>query len=238
MTFSHLYLYLKMKSTLYTAISKHNEGQLVNNPQWGTADAEIKVLLLRNPELTNILHLEPGAGQNIATHALPTATNFFLVLVSTFPVHSPSCFSSESSHSVLTALVLANAVFRRLVLRNKIGHPGQGHKQFKQVPSVSTCGIYEVCLKSNGTGVTNHLFQFQTTKLHDFPFKVIPLESNALFHPSLPRFYALLEGFVWDAPQLRGYGPLDGLHAFKTGPLDDPFELGEKKKATGSKIRC
>ena len=227
-----------MKSTLCTAISKHNEGQLVNNTQWGIADAEIKFPLLRNPELTNIHHLEPGVGQNIATRASPTATNFFLVLISTFPVRSPSCFSSESSHSVLTALVLVNAVFRRLVPRNKTGHPGQSHKQFKQVPSVSTCGIYEVCLKSNGTGATNNLFQFQTTKLHGFPFKVIPLESNALFHPSLPRFYALLEGFFWDAPQLRRYGPLDGLHAFKTGPLDDPLELsGEKKNVTRSKIR-
>ena len=65
-----------------------------------------------------------------------------------------------------------------------------------------------------------------------FPFKVTPLESNALFHHSLPRFYALLEGFFWDAPQLRRYGPLDGLHAFKTGPLDDPLELGENKSHT------
>ena len=128
MTFSHLYLCLKMKSTLYTAISKHNAGQLVNNPQWGTVDTEIKVLLLSKPELTNIFGLKPGVGQNIATHASPTATDFFLVLISTFPVHPPSCFSSESSHSVLTALVLANAVFRRLVPRNKTGHPGQGHK--------------------------------------------------------------------------------------------------------------
>ena len=70
-----------------------------------------------------------------------------------------------------------------------------------------------------------------------FPFKVIPLASNALFHPTLPRFYALLEGFIWDAPQLRHYGPLDGLHAFKTGPLNDPFELGEKKKVVWSKVR-
>ena len=31
--------------------------------------------------------------------------------------------------------------------------------------------------------------------------------------------------------------PLEGLHTFKTGPLDDPHELGEKKKVTQSKIR-
>ena len=45
--------------------------------------------------------------------------------------------------------------------------------------------VYEVCPKSNGTGVTNNLFQFQTTNYMFFPFKVIPLESHALFHPSL-----------------------------------------------------
>ena len=73
-------------------------------------------------------------------------------------------------------------------------------------------------------------------KVHGFPFKVVPLESNALFHPALPRFCALLEGFFWDAPQLCRYGPRDGLHAFKTGPVDDPLELGEKKKVTRSKI--
>ena len=56
-------------------------------------------------------------------------------------------------------------------------------------------------------------------------------------HPSLPRFCAPLEGFFWDAPQLRRYSPLDGPHAFKTGPLDDPLELGKKKKVTQSKIR-
>ena len=39
-----------------------------------------------------------------------------------------------------------------------------------------------------------------SNKLHGFPFKVIPLESIALNQPSLPRFYALLEGFLWDAP--------------------------------------
>ena len=32
--------------------------------------------------------LLPGVGQNVATHAWPTAKNFFLVRVSAFPVHS------------------------------------------------------------------------------------------------------------------------------------------------------
>ena len=44
--------------------------------------------------LTSVLPLKPGVGQNIATRALSTAMNFFLVLISTFPVHSPSFFFS------------------------------------------------------------------------------------------------------------------------------------------------
>ena len=50
---------------------------------------------VENPELTNVFPLKPGVEQNIATHASPTASNFFFVLISTFPVHSPS-FSSKS----------------------------------------------------------------------------------------------------------------------------------------------
>ena len=57
--------------------------------QWGTADAEVKVHSVENPELANVLPLKPGAGQNIATHASSTVRNFFLVLIRTFSVHSP-----------------------------------------------------------------------------------------------------------------------------------------------------
>ena len=61
----------------------------VLSPHWGTADADITVPSVENPELTNVLRLKPGVGQNIAMHASPTARNFFLGLISTFPVHSP-----------------------------------------------------------------------------------------------------------------------------------------------------
>ena len=44
-------------------------------PAWGTADPEIKVHSVENPELTNVLPVELGVGQNIATHASPTARN-------------------------------------------------------------------------------------------------------------------------------------------------------------------
>ena len=50
---------------------------------------KIKDLSVGNPELTNVLPLKPGVGQS-TMHASPTARNFFLVLILTFLVHSPS----------------------------------------------------------------------------------------------------------------------------------------------------
>ena len=38
-------------------------------------------------QLTNKI-LKPGLGQNIATHASPTARNFYPVLISNFPADS------------------------------------------------------------------------------------------------------------------------------------------------------
>ena len=74
--------------------------------QWGTVDTEIKVPYVENPELTNVLPLKSGEGQYVALHALPTARNYFLVLISTFLVHSPSFLSLQILY-FLTALVLA-----------------------------------------------------------------------------------------------------------------------------------
>ena len=54
-----------------------------------TADAEIKVPSVENPELANVLALNPGVGQNIVTRCSRTAKNFFFDLISTFAVHSP-----------------------------------------------------------------------------------------------------------------------------------------------------
>lgn len=49
-------------------------------------------------------------------------------------------------------------------------------------------------------------------------FKIIPaLESNALFHPLLARFYALVEGFFLDIPQLCRKDLFNGLYAIKRG---------------------
>ena len=81
-------------------------------------------------------------------------------------------------------------------------------------------------MKSNRFGVANNFISIPNNKLHCFFFKIVPLKSNVLSYCSLPCFYALLKGFFRDAPQLCCYSPLDGLHTFKTGPL----ELGVKKK--------
>ena len=71
-----------------------------SSPQWGTADAEIKDLSVQNSELkVSLLRLgawKPGVGQNTAMHASPTPRHFFLELVSTLPVHSPTILSKAS----------------------------------------------------------------------------------------------------------------------------------------------
>ena len=55
-------------------------------------------------------------------------------------------------------------------------------------------------------------------------------------HLSLTDFYALLEGFFWDAPQIHHYGTSDGLHAFKMSPLEDPLEIGKKNKSHKARL--
>ena len=69
-----------------------------------TRDAEIKVPFVENAELTNVFFRKHGTGQTIASHALPTARNFFFVLISTFPVHSlfPDSLHITSLHPTTT----------------------------------------------------------------------------------------------------------------------------------------
>ena len=52
---------------------------LTSDPQWGTEKQ--KGSLCWGPRADNFLPLKPGVGQNIATHASPTARNFSLVLI-------------------------------------------------------------------------------------------------------------------------------------------------------------
>ena len=53
--------------------------QMLPTPQWGAADAEIKVPsdLVRTQSL-NVLPFKPGVGQYIAIHATLTARDFFV----------------------------------------------------------------------------------------------------------------------------------------------------------------
>ena len=61
----------------------------VNNtyPQWGTVAAEIKVPSFKNPELTNVLPLKLGLGQNITTHTSPTARNLLSEFLASRSIH-------------------------------------------------------------------------------------------------------------------------------------------------------
>ena len=54
--------------------------------QWGIVKTEVKMPTVENPMLTNVLPLKTGVGQNKAMHALPTAKNFFLVLILDLPI--------------------------------------------------------------------------------------------------------------------------------------------------------
>ena len=78
-------------------------------PTVGTTDTQIRVPSVENPELWKALPLKPWIGQNIAMYASPTAMNVLLVLICTFPAHSPS-FVSRSFWYFWTLLVLANAI--------------------------------------------------------------------------------------------------------------------------------
>ena len=77
--------------------------------KWGTADTEIKALLLRTQSWQTFSILLPELGQNIAIHALLIANNVILILNLDNPC--PFIFNVSKSSSVfLCVLVLVNAV--------------------------------------------------------------------------------------------------------------------------------
>lgn len=62
--------------------------------QWGKVDTEIQANF-ENTELSKVLSLMHGVGQNIAKRSvLPTAKKLSL-MISTFLVHSTSCFALQ-----------------------------------------------------------------------------------------------------------------------------------------------
>ena len=78
------------------------------NPQWGAADAEIKVPSGENTEL-NVLPFKPGVGQYIAIHATLTATDFFLAYFYTSGTFT--CIFSKTSPECFPVLAVANTWF-------------------------------------------------------------------------------------------------------------------------------
>jgi len=106
------------------------------NPKWDTADAEIKAPPFENSELTNVLPLKPGVGQNVATRAFFTHCQKFLPCPNFYFPGPFDFFCFPFPPYILTASVLANAV-SRLGPRNKRGQPVHSHKRFKQVAVVS-----------------------------------------------------------------------------------------------------
>ena len=102
-TSAFIYIYLLLFSLFFNFFG------LNQSPHRGSADAKIKVPSAQNQELTNVLLIDPGAGQNTALHASPTARNFFLVLICPLPVHSPS-------------FLFPNILLLMLYPWNKIGH--------------------------------------------------------------------------------------------------------------------
>ena len=98
--------------------------------QWGTADENVYGPLCSEPTVAND---SPGVGQNIATHASPAIRNSFLVLLSTFPVHSSSFFSQS-----FPCDGFGWCMFQ---LWSKIGHSADRHKQVMQVFVLHACRI-------------------------------------------------------------------------------------------------
>ena len=80
-----------------STVSLRFDSFLLPHPQWASADAEINVPSVENPELTSALPLKPVVDHNAATHASPTAKNVLFVLLPTFSVLSTSFSLPKSS---------------------------------------------------------------------------------------------------------------------------------------------
>ena len=85
-----------------------------------------------------VLPSKPGVIHNIAMHASPTAMEFFLELVSTFLVHSPSFF--QNYFLVFTMLAVANAG-SCVSMQNKIGYLACFQRELTQVPVLGAHNI-------------------------------------------------------------------------------------------------
>ena len=90
-------------------------------PQWGAADAEIKVQSGENTELKRSPF--KAWSRSVYSHTCYANCQGFLsfVLISTLPVHSPAFFSKTSPDFSLCWLWLTHGSC--VGLQNKIGHP-------------------------------------------------------------------------------------------------------------------
>ena len=85
----------------YSLSALQGLGQLKSDhpPQWGAADAEIKVPPGENIELRlKVLPLKPGVDQYIAMHATFTARGFFLA--NSYPSSPFTCIFSKTSPKI------------------------------------------------------------------------------------------------------------------------------------------
>ena len=94
---------------------------------------------------------------------------------------------------------------------------------------------YEVCLKSNETVHTILLLKNANRKLLCIAFKVIPMSSNAFFHPPLPCFHVLLEGFFRIARSSFVTALLIACKSGKRVPFMTPLSFGNRKKSQGAR---
>ena len=80
---------------------------------------KLKIHLLRT-QSSKVFPLKHGVGQNTAKHVLPTTKDFFSILVSTLPAHSPAFFKNISP--LFPVLAVAN-IGSCVGSQDKIGHP-------------------------------------------------------------------------------------------------------------------
>jgi len=59
---------------------------------------------------------------------------------------------------------------------------------------------------------------------------------DALFQSPLPRFHALLEGFLRNRSELSRHGCFNGFLVLKTSSFDDFLEYGKQKEVTRGQI--
>ena len=102
-----------------------------DSPLWGTADAEIKVPSVENPELKKVLPLKPKIGQYIDMYATLTARVFFRANFYT-PGPFTYLFSPKNLYRILPVLAMANAG-SCVGPQNKIGHPARCYRRLLQV---------------------------------------------------------------------------------------------------------